>query len=94
MNGVDRRRLVSEHKEREGCRTCGSRRGADLQLVRPDGSGLQLSRLLAMRSISDEALWEEIARRVVVCRRCYLATRPLLPPSRGFHLEDMEGSVA
>jgi hypothetical protein len=44
-----------------------------LLLVRPDGSGLQISRLLAMASLGDEDLLEEIRRRVVECVQCFRA---------------------
>jgi hypothetical protein len=71
-----RRAAVESYKRERGCGRCGARKAADdLILVRPDGSGAALSRLLAMRGVTDEWLWEEVRRRVVLCRKCHLPGR-------------------
>ena len=66
----DRRKKVMEYKAQWGCESCGESDPRRLTLVRPERTGVHLSRLLVMGSVSDEALWEEISRRIVVCLRC------------------------
>jgi hypothetical protein len=71
-----RRAAVESYKRERGCSRCGAREPAgELILVRSDGSGAALSRLLAMRGVTDEWLWEEVRRRIVLCRRCERAGR-------------------
>ena len=70
MTTEERREAIKEYKSRRGCHVCGRRPDSRwLLLVRADGSGLSFSRLVGMGSVSDEALWEEAARRVVVCQQ-------------------------
>ena len=76
MNISERRRVVKEYKSSHGCARCGQVKDVrEVFLVRPDDTGVHLSRLLSMSSLSDEALWEEISRRVVVCKRCFWGRR-------------------
>jgi hypothetical protein len=71
MTTQERREAIKEYKAERGCYVCGRRPDPRrLLLVRPDGSGLSFSRLVNMRSVSDEDLWEEASRRVVVCQQC------------------------
>jgi hypothetical protein len=84
MTIPERREAIRAHKVRLGCRHCGRKQnGRMLLLVRPDGSGLQISRLLAMASLGDEDLLEEISRRVVECVQCFRARTS--GPSGGSH---------
>ena len=72
MNVSERRKAVKEYKACNGCAKCGQIcNPREALLIRPDGTGIRLSRLLSLRSLSDEALWEEISKRVVVCKRCF-----------------------
>ena len=76
MNTIERRKAVKEYKARNSCAKCGKIGNVrEALLVRPDGTGIRISRLLSMSSLSDEALWEEISRRVVVCKRCFWQRR-------------------
>ena len=71
MSTHDRHEAIKEYKRRRGCEVCG--RTPDVRkllLVRPDRSGLTISQLAQMGSVSDERLWEEVRRRKVICRSC------------------------
>ena len=71
MTTEERREAIKDYKSRRGCHLCGRKPDPRwLLLVRPDGSGLSFSRLVNLRSVSDEDLWEEASRRVVVCQQC------------------------
>ena len=74
MTNLERRELIRAHKVCLGCCHCGRKgNGRMLYLVRPDGSGLKISRLLAMAPLRDEELLEEIRQRVVECVSCFNA---------------------
>ena len=84
MTTEGRREAIKDYKSRRGCHVCGRKPDPrKLLLVRPDGSGLSFSRLVGMGSVSDEALWEEVSLRVVVCQQCSAWASPHIGASPG-----------